>query len=48
MTKEILLNIIKALYEIEYTVMAITSDMGATNMALWKKLNIGIMTESIL
>jgi len=42
MTKSILFDIITSLYEIGYIVVAITNDMGATNMALWKDLNIGI------
>lgn len=42
MTTSILFSIIKALYEIGYIVVAITNDMGSTNMTLWKEINVGI------
>jgi len=42
MTKNILLNIIAALYKINYIVVAITSDSGPTNIALRNELNIGV------
>jgi len=42
MTKSILFEIIQALYKISYTVVAVTSDMGSRNIALWKELNVGI------
>jgi len=42
MTKNILLNIIAALYKINYIVVAITSDSGSTNIALRNELNIGV------
>lgn len=45
MTKTILFEIIQALYKIGYIVVCVTSDMGSTNMALWKSLNIGIETS---
>jgi len=41
MTKEILFQIISALYKINYTVVAITSDLGKPkNMGLWSELSI--------
>ena len=46
MTKDVLFEIIEALYKIEYIVVATTSDMGPTNMSLWKQLNIGITTNA--
>lgn len=42
MTKDILMNIITALHKIYYTVVAVTSDLGPTNIALWNELNIGV------
>jgi len=41
-TKNILLNIIAALYKINYIVVAITSDSESTNIALRNELNIGV------
>jgi len=42
MTKEILFEIITLLQEIGYTVVAVTSDLGPTNVRLWKSMNIGV------
>lgn len=42
MTKSILFNIVRMLFEIGYIVVAVTNDMGSSNMSLWKDLNIGI------
>lgn len=41
MTKEILETIISELFRANFEVVAITSDMGAGNLALWSKLDIG-------
>lgn len=41
MTKLILIEIITKIYEAGFMVVAIVSDMGSTNIALWKELNIG-------
>jgi len=46
MTKETLLCIISRLYNIGYTVIGMTCDMGSTNMALWSELNIGITPKN--
>lgn len=46
MTKDILFEIIEALYKIGYIVVAMTSDMGPTNMSLWKQLNVGITVKN--
>lgn len=40
MTKSILFEVIGPFYKNGYTVVAITSDMGATNRSLWKNLAI--------
>lgn len=40
----ILLTIINSLYEMNYTVVAVTCDMGPTNITLWNELNIGFNT----
>lgn len=40
MTKEILFQIISALYKINYTVVAITNYLGSKNVGLWSELNI--------
>lgn len=40
MTSDILLEIITNLYSIGYTVVSVTSDMGPTNMGLWKSMNV--------
>lgn len=37
-----LLTIINRLYEVQYIVVAVTNDMGSTNIKLWNELNIGI------
>lgn len=42
MIKDILFEIMQALYDIGYIVSATTCDMGCTNVSLWNKLNIGI------
>jgi len=44
MTKETIFNIIACLYNVEYTVIAVVSDMG--NMALWAELEIGIAPKN--
>jgi len=41
-SKEILFEIITLLQEIGYTVVAVTSDLGPTNVRLWKSMNIGV------
>lgn len=41
MTKEILEDIISELFRANFTVVAISSDMGSENIALWSKLNVG-------
>jgi len=40
MTSDILLEIITKLYSIGYTVVPVKSDMGPTNMGLWKSMNV--------
>ena len=45
-TKELLHNSLKQLYHSGYTVTAIVSDMGTTNMRLWKCLNINTSNTS--
>jgi len=42
MMKDILFYIITALHKIYYTVVAVTNDLGPTNIALWNELNIGV------
>lgn len=42
MSAHTLLTIINNLFEVQYVVVAVTNDMGPTNMKLWYKLNIGI------
>ena len=42
MTKEILFEIIICLQEADYTIVAVTSDLGSTNVHLWKSINIGV------
>lgn len=46
MTKEILYEIITCLQEVDYTVVAVTSDLGSTNVRLWKSMNIGVEIPS--
>lgn len=41
MTKEILEQIVSELFQSNFTVVAISYDMGTGNMALWTKLNVG-------
>lgn len=40
MTQEILFEIISKLENIEFNVIALVSDMGPSNIGLWKKLGI--------
>lgn len=47
MTKKILFEIVQELYNVGYTVVALTCDMGTRNMALWKDLNIGVNIRDI-
>lgn len=42
MTKTILMSIIKAVYMAGYEVVAIVSDMGPTNMGLWRECGISV------
>lgn len=42
----LLIIIINSLYKINYTVIAVTCDMGSTNMKLWNKLNIGLNIDA--
>lgn len=42
MTKELLNKIINNLYDVGYHVVAISSDMGPTNMGLWRNLGISM------
>lgn len=42
MTKELLFNIIEELHKIDFNVIAMVSDMGPSNMGLWRTLNISI------
>ena len=46
MTKEILFNIIKALYKINYTIVATVNGMGISNMDFWNELKIKISSFS--
>lgn len=46
MNCEIVFNIISKLYECGFVVVALTSDMGPTNIGLWKKLGISIEKTS--
>lgn len=46
MTKELLFQIIKELHNVGFNVISIVSDMGSTNMRLWKSLNIYINNTS--
>nr|CAI5828466.1 unnamed protein product [Callosobruchus analis] len=41
MTKDILQNVISELYDANFIVIGITSDMGAGNVGLWSKLDVG-------
>lgn len=43
MDKDILLKIIEELYKVGYDVVATISDMGPTNIGLWRTLNINII-----
>jgi len=45
-TKETIFNIIACLYNVEYTVVAVVSDMSPGNMALWAELEIGIAPKN--
>jgi len=42
MDKDILLKIIEELYKVGYAVVATVSDMGPTNIGLWRTLNINM------
>lgn len=46
MFSDILFAVIRQLYEIDYIVVAITCDMGASNIKLWNKLCIGVENPS--
>lgn len=46
MTKELLNNIIEALHEHGFNVIAIVSDMGSSNVGLWRNLDISITNTS--
>jgi len=46
MTKDTIFNIIACLYDVDYTVVAVTSDMVPGNMALWAELEIGIAPKN--
>lgn len=45
MSKDILLQLIKDLYSIGYTVVAVACDMGGTNVGLWAELKVGASEE---
>jgi len=47
MTKELLHNIIEALHENGFNVIAIVSDMGSSNVGLWRDLDISITNTSL-
>jgi len=47
MTKELLKNIITALHEHGFNVIAIVSDMGSSNVRLWRDLCISITNTSL-
>ncbi|XP_071643599.1 uncharacterized protein [Temnothorax longispinosus] len=42
MTPNILLTVLQMLHQIEYIVVAVTCDMGSSNVRLWNELNVGI------
>ncbi|CAI6376209.1 unnamed protein product [Macrosiphum euphorbiae] len=46
MTKELLNNIIQALHENGFNVIAIVSDMGSSNVGLWRDMGISITNTS--
>jgi len=46
MTKELLFNIIEELHKIDFNVIAMVSDMGPSNMGLWRTLNISIENKT--
>lgn len=46
MTPNILLSVLQMLHQIEYIVVAVTCDMGSTNVRLWNELNVGINISS--
>jgi len=46
MTKELLFNIIEELHKIDFNGLAMASDMGPSNMGLWRTLNISIENSS--
>ena len=41
LTKQIVENVIKRLYDAGYTVVSITTDMGTSNVAVWNDFNVG-------
>lgn len=43
--KEVLHNVISILYDSGYNVVAMTSDMGSTNIALWKTLGVSFENQ---
>ncbi|CAI6352569.1 unnamed protein product [Macrosiphum euphorbiae] len=46
MTEELLKKIILELFDIGYNVVAVTSDMGPTNIGLWRELHISMEQTS--
>lgn len=46
MTKDLLYTIIIELNKIDFHVVAITSDMGATNVGLWRSLDVSVENTS--
>lgn len=46
MTKNLLCQIINQLYNVGFNVIAIVSDMGPSNIGLWKTLNISMNNTS--
>lgn len=48
MTTEILIKIIACIHEVGFEVVALVSDMGSTNIGLWKSLNITPSSPSFI
>lgn len=46
MTKDLLYTIIIELNKIDFHVVAITSDMGTTNVGLWRSLDVSVENTS--
>jgi len=46
MTKDLLFKIIEELHKIGFNVISMVNDMGPSNMALWRSLNISIENTS--